>query len=122
MDSISTSYIQGTYQKMLTFPLKIQTLRPEFEFTKLVSPNKLRQAAAEREGKSLKDLKDFCLKNGPRQGQNPVWTFLLVPKSLDGGSEQAQVLPHRTYLLISFRKSPPPQSRQLNISISNSEQ
>ena len=32
------------------------------------------------------------------------------------------VLLHRTYLLISFRESTPPQNRQLDISISNSKQ
>ena len=49
-------------------------------------------------------------------------TFAGVPSLLGSGCRLAVVSFHRKYSLISLRKSTPPQNRQLNILISNSEQ
>ena len=45
-------------------------------------------AAAEREGNTLKSFKDVCLEHGSSQGQNLALTVLCVPNVLDSGTFQ----------------------------------
>jgi len=40
-------------------------------------------SAVEREGKTLKDFQDICLKNGSSQSQNLAWTVLFKDAGLD---------------------------------------
>ena len=67
---------------------------------------------------------DFRTESGSSQGgDNVALTGSCVPTSLDSGSVPAQlgapILSHIMYQLMSFRRSAPPQNRQLDNLISD---